>query len=92
MGLFEEASDCAGHHIGLLCFRCRAGAVKDCNDGSEGNCVGKGKLRVIDAFGDSSESVGSRNGNSGFGRLFRVQLELDFHFRVSKKGQKSMMI
>jgi hypothetical protein len=29
MGLFEEASDRVGHHVGLLCFRCRAGAVTD---------------------------------------------------------------
>jgi hypothetical protein len=40
MGLFEE----------ILCFRGRAGAVKDCNDGNESNCVGKGNLRVISAF------------------------------------------
>jgi hypothetical protein len=29
MGLFEKASDRVGHHVGLLCFRCQAGAVKD---------------------------------------------------------------
>jgi hypothetical protein len=28
MGLFEEASDCVGHHVGLLCFRCWAGAIR----------------------------------------------------------------
>ncbi len=50
MGLFKEASDCVGRHARLLCFRCRAGAVKDCNDGNEGNHVGKGNLRVIGAF------------------------------------------
>ncbi len=50
MGLFEEASDCVGHHIGLLCFRCRAGAVKDCNNGNEGNRVGEGDLGVFGAF------------------------------------------
>jgi hypothetical protein len=49
MGLFEEASDHVGSHVGLLCFRCRAVAVKDCNDGNEGNCIGEGNLRV---FGD----------------------------------------
>jgi hypothetical protein len=46
MGLFEEASDCVGHHVGLLCFRHWVGAVKDCNDGNEGNCVGKGQYLV----------------------------------------------
>ena len=50
MGLFEEASDCVGHHVGFLCLRCQAGAVKDCNDGDKGNCIGKGKLRVFGTF------------------------------------------
>jgi hypothetical protein len=50
MGLFEEVSDRVGHHFGLLCFRCQAGAIKDCNDGDEGNCLGKSNLRVIGAF------------------------------------------
>ncbi len=50
MGLFEVASDHVGHHVGLLCFWCQAGAIKDCNDGNEGNHVGKGNLRVIGAF------------------------------------------
>jgi hypothetical protein len=42
------------------------GALKDCNDDNEGNCIGKGELRVLSAFRDSSKSVGSRNGNGGF--------------------------
>jgi hypothetical protein len=46
MGLFEEASDCVGQHFGLLYFKLQAGVVKDCNDGNDGNCIGKGKLRV----------------------------------------------
>ncbi len=85
MGLFEEGSDHVRHHVGLLCFRCLAGAVKDCNDGNEGNHVGKGKLRVLGAFGDLSKSIGSRNGDSCFCRLFRVQIEIDFHFCASKR-------
>jgi hypothetical protein len=47
MGLFKEASDCAGHHVGLLCFKCRAGGVKDCNDGYESNFIGKDDLRIF---------------------------------------------
>ncbi len=86
MGLFEEVSDCVGHHFGMLGFRHWTGAIKDCNDDDEGNRISKGKLRVLGAFGDSSESVGSHDGNGGFGCLFRVQFELDFHFYVSKKG------
>jgi hypothetical protein len=85
MGLFEEVKDRIKCHVGLLCFRCRMGAGKDCNDDNEGNCIGKGKLRVLGAFGDLSQSVGSHYGNSGFGRLFRVQFELDFHFHTSKR-------
>ncbi len=85
MGLFEEANDCVERNIGLLCFRRRAVAVKDCNDGNEGNCISKGKLRVLGAFKDSLESVGSRNANGGFGHLFSVQFELDFHFHSSKR-------
>jgi hypothetical protein len=85
MGLFEEASDRSGHHVCLLCFRCWAGAIKDCHDGNEGNCIGKGKLGVLGAFGDFSESIGSRDGNSGFGCLFCVQFELDFHFVASDR-------
>ncbi len=50
MGLFEEASDCIGHHVGLLCISGRAGGVKDCNDGNEDNHIGKGNLRVFGAF------------------------------------------
>jgi hypothetical protein len=49
--LFEEASDRVGCHVGLLCFRCQARAVKeDCNDGNKGNHVGKGELRVFGTF------------------------------------------
>ena len=62
-------------------------AVKDCNDGNEGNPIGKDKLRVFSPFGDLSKSVGSRDGNSGFGRLLRVQFELDFHFCMSKGSE-----
>ncbi len=50
MGLFEEASGCVKCHVGLLCFRCRAGAVKDCNYDNEGNRVDEGNLRVFGAF------------------------------------------
>jgi hypothetical protein len=92
MGLFEEASDRVWCHFGLFGFRCRTGAIKDCDDDNKGNCVGEGKLKVLGAFGDSSESVGSRNGNGGFSCLFCVQFKLDFHFCASKKGQKLAII
>jgi hypothetical protein len=72
LGLFQEGSDCVGHHVRSFCFRHRAGAIKDCNDGNEGTCVGKGELRVLSAFRDLSKSIQSRNSNVGFGRLLRV--------------------
>ncbi len=50
MGLFEEVSDRVGRHVELLCFRGQAGAVKNCNDGNEGDRIGKDNLRVIGAF------------------------------------------
>jgi hypothetical protein len=84
MGLFEEGSDPAGRHVGLLCFRPWVEAIKDCNDGDEGNRVGKGELRVLSAFGDLSKSIGSRDGNGGLGRLFLVQFELDFYSMQAK--------
>ncbi len=92
MDLFEEASDCVGHYVSIFCFRHWTEAVKDRDDDNDDNCIGKGKLRELCAFGDSSKSVGSRNGNSGFGRLFRVQFKLDFHFHASKKGRKLTII
>jgi hypothetical protein len=72
MGLFEEVSDHAGRHFCLFGFRRLTGGVKDCNDDNEGNRIGKGKLRALGAFGDLSKSIGSHDGNGGFGRLFRV--------------------
>jgi hypothetical protein len=75
--LFEEASDCVGHHFGLFGFRRRMGAIKDCNDDDDGNRIGKGKLRVLGAFGDSSELVGSPNGNGGFGAISVSNLNLN---------------
>jgi hypothetical protein len=43
--------------------------------------VDEGKLRVLGAFRKLAKSVGSRNGNKGFGSLFSIKFELDFHCR-----------
>jgi hypothetical protein len=45
----------------------------------EGVCVGKGKLRVLSAFGDLAKSAQGRDGNGGFGCLVGIKFELDFH-------------
>ncbi len=62
------------------------GAVEDRPDDDQSNSIGKGKLRVLGAFGDSSESVGSRDGNSGSSSLIGIKFELDFHCREQQNG------
>jgi hypothetical protein len=62
------------------------GAVEDCDDDDQSDSVGKGKLRVLSAFGNLSESVGSRNGDSGSSGLIDIKFELDFHCREQQNG------
>ena len=57
------------------------GAVENRNDDYPSGCVGEGELRVLGAFGDSSESVGSRDCNCSSGGLVGIKFELDFHCR-----------
>ncbi len=59
----------------------RAGAVEYRNDDDQSNCVGKGELRVLGAFGDSSESIGSRDCDCSSGGFVGIKFELDFHCR-----------
>ncbi len=59
----------------------RAGAVENRDDDDQSNCVGKDKLRVLGAFGDLSESVGSRDCDCSSGGLDGIKIELDFHCR-----------
>ena len=59
----------------------RAGAVENCDDDDQSNCVGNGELRVLGAYGDSSESVGSRDCDCSSGGLVGIKFELDFHCR-----------
>jgi hypothetical protein len=94
IGLFEEADDYVSVHDGwefmsLLANegsishgkRCRAVAVDDCDDDDQGNGVSKVKLRVLGAFRNASECIGSRDGNYGSGSLIGIKFELDFHCR-----------
>ncbi len=102
VGLFEEAGDCISLHDGweLLSFlanegsislgkRCRAVAVEDCDDDDQGNGVGEGKLRVLGAFRNTSDCVGSRICNGGSGSLIGIKFELDFHCRGEQGGPKA---
>jgi hypothetical protein len=59
----------------------QAGAVEDRDDDDQSNSVGEGELRVLGAFGDSSESVGSRDCDCSSGGLVGIKFELDFHCR-----------
>ena len=57
------------------------GAVENCDDNDQSDCIGKGKLRVLGAFEDLSESVGSRNCDCCSGSLVGIKFKLDFHCR-----------
>jgi hypothetical protein len=65
------------------------GTVEDCNDDDQSNGVGKGKLRVLGAFGNLSKSVGNRNGIGGSGSRIGIKFELDFHCHEQKNGPKT---
>ena len=59
----------------------RAGAVENRDDDDQSDCIGEGELRLLGAFGDSSEFVGSRNCDCSSGGLVVIKFELDFHCR-----------
>jgi hypothetical protein len=73
----------------FLCKRCRMVAVEDRDDDNQSNGVGKGKLRVLNAFGNWSECIGSRNGNAGSGSLMGIKFKLDFHCCKEQGGPKA---
>jgi hypothetical protein len=73
----------------LLGKRSHTVAVEDCDDDDQSDGVGKGKLRVLGAFGNLSESVGSRNGDGGSGSLIGIKFKLDFHCREQQDGPKT---
>ena len=91
-GLFEEVDDCVRHHVEMkqedkllrssfLCYYRRAGAVENRDDDDQSDCIDKGNLRVLGAFGDSSESVGSHDCDCSSGSLVGIKFKLDFHCR-----------
>ena len=55
------------------------GVVEDCNDDDQCESIGEGKLRVLGVFGDSAESVGSRDCNFSSGNFVGIKFKLDFH-------------
>ncbi len=68
--------------------RSRTVAVEYRNDDDQNDGVGKGKLSVLEAFGNQSKCVGSSNGNGGSGSLISIKLKLDFHCRKQQDGPK----
>ena len=58
-----------------------AGAVENRYDDDQSDSVGEGELRVLGAFGDSSESVRSRDCDCSSGGLVGIKFVLDFHCR-----------
>jgi hypothetical protein len=65
------------------------GAVEDWDDDNQSNSVGKGKLRVLGAFGEFSKSIGSReDGNGGPSSLIGIKFKLISIAVSSKMGRK----
>ena len=64
----------------------RAVAVQDRDDDDQSDSVGEGELRVLGAFGDSSESVRSRDCDCSSGGLVGIKFKLDFHCREQYAG------
>jgi hypothetical protein len=68
--------------------RCRTVAVEDCDDDDQSDGVGKGELRVLGAFRNPSECIGSRDGNGGSGSFISIKFKLDFHCCEEQGGPK----
>ncbi len=64
-------------------------AVENCDDDGSGNGVGEGELRIIGAFRNMSECIGSCDRDSGSGSLMGIKFELDFHCRGEQGGPKA---
>jgi hypothetical protein len=52
----------------------KVGAVENCDDDNQSDCIGKDKVRV-----DSSKSMGSHNCDCCSDSLAGIKFELDFH-------------
>ncbi len=64
------------------------GGGEDYNDDDHGDGVGKGKLRVLGAFRNPSECIGSWDDDGGSDSLIGIKFKLDFHCRVEQEGPK----
>ena len=59
-------------------------AVEDGDDDDQCNRIHSSEREVPCEFGDAAEAVGRCHGDSGFGGLFRIKFELDFHHRFAQ--------
>jgi hypothetical protein len=73
----------------FFCKKSWTGAGEDRNDDNQSNSISKGKLRVFSAFGDSSKSVGGRDGDGGSSGLIGIKFKLDFHCREQQNGPET---
>jgi hypothetical protein len=69
--------------------RYRMVAAEDCNDDDQSNRVGKGELRVLGAFRNPFECIGSRNGDGGSGSLIGIKFKLDFRCSEEEGGPEA---
>ena len=56
-------------------------AVENHDEDDQSDCIGEGELRVLGAFGDKSESVGSRDCDCSSSSFVCIKFELDLHCR-----------
>ncbi len=70
----------------------QGGCCRDWDDDDQGNGVGKDKLRVLGAFRNVSDCVGSCDRNVGSGSLLISSLELISIAAGSKEGPKQWRI
>jgi len=86
-GLFEKAGDCVRRHVSMRLekkllrsrFLGYRRAVENRNDDDQRDCIGEGELRVLGAFGDETESVGSRDHDCSSSSFVCIKFELDLH-------------
>jgi len=88
-GLFEEVGDCIRLHVAMRLekklprsrFLGYLRAVENRDEDDQSDCVRECELRVLGAFGDKSESVGSRDCDCSSSSFVCIKFELDLHCR-----------
>ncbi len=63
------------------------GAIQDCNDDNQSNCIHSSKLGMICVFGYAAEAIGCCDGDSVFRSLLSIKFKLDFHSHLHWRSQ-----